>query len=440
MTDYSNQNITGLNLTGANLTGANFTNTNATNVNFTNAIITNATFKNTLITGATLTGITFSNLQKGQLLLRAANLTITAVNNLTSLTIQELRTIQPAISLRSLNMIQTVSVAVPNNTGQGYNVAVTPSLTQAVCVFVATNQNIIITTAGATIRTIRNNGTVIQDVDDSNATLSHIIIGSIPYRISVGNGDGVIGLIPIDLNQYRVNDSGFRDIISLNTNVTNNLYWSGSANKVSFVLPSIVNLKTHMVKGFFRFRLKTGGTGQLNYPLFIFNNHHSYPSTNNSSTEYSFFTTKRTNTTYPANGGSHQITPYVVGYAIYYDEYIQNSQTIANMAVIPGNNATDAYLNIHFEITLNYDVSLDRSRSIMAHGQCHLVVREPGGSVGVIEKWEYVREHGVGGSSLTHLGVAAFTNWDGGVIYGANLFYEVVPLGRTNNNTGAGSL
>jgi len=439
MTDYSNQNLTGQNFTGVNLTGANFTNANATNVNFTNAIITNATFKNTLITGATLTGITFSNLQKGQLLLRAANLTITAVNNLTSLTTQELRTIQPAISLRSLNMIQSVLVAVPNNAGQGYNVAVTPSLTQAVCVFVATNQNIIITNAGATIKTIRNNGTVIEDVDTGNVTISHLIIGSVPYRISVGNGDGVIGLIPIDLNQYKVNDSGIGDIISLNTNVTNNLYWSGAANKVTFALPNIVNLKTHMVKGFFRFRLKTGGTGQLNYPLFLFNNQHSYPSTNNSANQYVQFNTKRTNSVYPATGGSHIITPNTGGSGMYYDEYFQNSETIANMGSIPNGNQ-DAYLNIHFEVTMNYDVALDRSRSIMAHGDCHLIVREPGGSVGVCERWNFMREYGLGGSSLTHLGFASYTNWAGGVIYGANLFYEVVRLGRTINNTGAGSL
>ena len=221
MTDYSNQNITGLNLSGVNLTGANFTNTNATNVNFTNAIITNATFKNTLITGATLTGITFSNLQKGQLLLRAANLSNTAINNLTSLTSSELRTIQPAISLRSLNAIQTITVAVPNNAGQGYNVAVTPNITQMVCIFVATNQNIVVTTSGTTVKTIRNNGTVIQDVDSLNVTISHLIIGSVPYRLSAGDGDGVIALIPIDLNQYKVNESGIGDIMSLNGNFMN---------------------------------------------------------------------------------------------------------------------------------------------------------------------------------------------------------------------------
>jgi uncharacterized protein YjbI with pentapeptide repeats len=238
MTDYSNQNITGLNLSGANLTGANFTNTNATNVNFTNAIITNATFKNTLITGATLTGLTFSNLQKGQLLLRAANLSITAINNLTSLTSSELRTIQPAISLRSLNGIQTITVAVPNNAGQGYNVAVTPSLTQAVCVFVATNQNIVLTTSGTTVITIRNNGTVIQDVDSSNATISHLSIGSVPYRLSAGDGDGVIALIPIDLNQYKVNESGIGDIMLLNGNFMN---WDNDILRTGNTVTNAIN-------------------------------------------------------------------------------------------------------------------------------------------------------------------------------------------------------
>lgn len=71
--DYSNQDITSTDLTGADLSGGNFTNTNATSVDFTNANITNAIFKNTLIVGATIGTLTFSDLQKGYLLLRAAN-------------------------------------------------------------------------------------------------------------------------------------------------------------------------------------------------------------------------------------------------------------------------------------------------------------------------------------------------------------------------------
>jgi hypothetical protein len=124
---------------------------------------------------------------------------------------------------------------------------------------------------------------------------------------------------------------------------------------------------------------------------------------------------------------------------LYYDEYFQNSETIANMPGI-GNGNQDAYLNIHFEVTMNYDVALDRSRSIMAHGDCHLMVREPGGSVGVIERWNFMREYGLGGTTLTHLGFASFTNWAGGSIYGANLSYGVIPLGTATNDTGAGSL
>jgi hypothetical protein len=216
MTDYSNQDITGLNLSNQNLTGADFTNANATNVNFTNAIITNAIFKNTLITGATLTGITFSDLQKGHLLLRAANHTNSAVNNLTSLTPAEFRIIQPAVGTDTIARISTVTVKIPNSQGEGFTVSVTPVISQLVCIFVATSQNIIITTGGTQIRTIRSNGTVVQDVSNGNTTLNYLKIDSISYRLTVGNGDGVIAMIPVDLNVYQVNGSGLGDIVSLN--------------------------------------------------------------------------------------------------------------------------------------------------------------------------------------------------------------------------------
>ena len=216
MTDYSNQNITGQDLSGVNLTGANFTNTNATNVNFTNATITNAIFKNTLITGASISTLVFSDIQKGHLLLRAANQTIAAVNNLTSLTPAQFRIIQPAISADTITMIQTVTVKIPNSQGEGYTMSVTPVINQLICIFVATNQNIILTASGTNVRTIRSNGTVVQDVDSGNTTLNYLKIGNIPYRLTVGNGDGVIAMIPVDLNVYQVNGSGLGDIVSLN--------------------------------------------------------------------------------------------------------------------------------------------------------------------------------------------------------------------------------
>ena len=134
--DYSNQDITNTDLTGVDLSGGNFTNTNATGVNFTNADITNAVFKNTLIVGATINTLSFSNLQKGYLLLRTANHTITAVNNLTSLTLAQFRTIQPAVSLDSITTIQSVTVKIPNSQGEGYNVSVSPLINQIVCILI----------------------------------------------------------------------------------------------------------------------------------------------------------------------------------------------------------------------------------------------------------------------------------------------------------------
>ena len=228
MTDYSNQNITNTNLTGVNLSGANFTNTIATSVNFTNANITNATFSNTLITSANISTLTFSSIQKGQLLLRAANIGISAINNLTSLTISQFRRIQPVISLRSLNSIQSVTVSIPNSGGQGYTVSITPVITQLVCIFVAVNQNIIISTSGATVKTIRSNGTVVQDVDNANATLSFLKVGTMMYKLSVGNGNGVIAMIPLDMNLIQVNGVGISDFISVNPGPTGPIGPTGS--------------------------------------------------------------------------------------------------------------------------------------------------------------------------------------------------------------------
>ena len=217
--DYSNQDITSTDLSGADLSGGNFTNTNATGVNFTNAVITNTIFKNTLIVSATINTLTFSDLQKGHLLLRAANHGIAAINNLTSLTLAQFRVIQPAVSLDSITTIQSVTVKIPNSQSEGYLAPVSPLINQIVCIFVATNQNITVTVAssGATVRTIRSNGTVVQDVDNANATLSYLKVGTVPYRLTAGNGDGVIAMIPLDLNVYQVNESGVGDILSLNT-------------------------------------------------------------------------------------------------------------------------------------------------------------------------------------------------------------------------------
>ena len=216
MANYVDQDISGLDLTDQNLTGVDFTNANATNVKFTNAIITNAIFKNTLITGANISTLVFSNVQKGHLLLRAANNTIAAVNNLTSLTPAEFRIIQPAVSTETIARISTVTVKIPNSQGEGYTMPVTPVINQLICIFVATNQNIIITTGGTQIRTIRSNGTVVQDVSNGNTTLNYLKIDSISYRLTVGNGNGVIAMIPVDLNVYQVNGSGLGDIVSLN--------------------------------------------------------------------------------------------------------------------------------------------------------------------------------------------------------------------------------
>jgi uncharacterized protein YjbI with pentapeptide repeats len=412
MTDYSNQNITGAILTNVNLTGANFTNTIATNVNFTNAIITNATFRNTLITGATLTGITFSNLQKGQLLLRAANLNITAINNLTSLSISELRTIQPAISLRSLNFMQTVTVAVPNNTGQGYNVAITPILTQAVCIFVAINQNIVISTGITTIKTIRSNGTVIQDIDSLNAIITHLIIGSVPYQVSIGNGDGVIMLIPIDLNQYKVNESGLGDIISLNRYPRYNLYWGNGTSttaKVTFNLGATIDLRFNKIQGTAKLR----ATSTFNYPMMVFNTNHTYPSVNNYVNEMASNQVL-----------NHTTAPYPGTVAHY--AYHDRSMCFSITPPVTDTISNDIWYILNFEINGCYDVATNTTRQMVCRGNMTYVIK----AVGSLAQYKYTGmfERTNDLTTITHIGFGAYDN-NSGALKGANLSIEVIPLG-----------
>jgi len=204
--DYSGQDKTGIDFSSIDLSGSNFTNTIATNANFTNAIITNVTFKNTLIVGATISTLLFSNLQKGQLLVRSANNGIAAINNLTSLTKSEFSLIQTTISPYSITTIQTVSVKLPNVQNQ---VTFTPSITELVNIYIATNQSVNING----LYTLQSTGTIVQDVLNGNVTVNYLKFGSIPYRVLLG--EGIIALIPLDINVYKVNNSGIGDIISI---------------------------------------------------------------------------------------------------------------------------------------------------------------------------------------------------------------------------------
>ena len=175
-------------------------------MNFTNAIITNVTFKNTLIVGATISTLTFSDLQKGQLLVRSANNGITAINNLTILTKSDFSLIQSSISPYSITTIQTVTVKLPNVQNQ---VTFTPLITELVNIYIATTQPVNING----LYTIQTTGSLIQDVSNGNATLNFLKFGTIPYRVT--SGEGIIALIPLDVNVYKVNNSGLGDIISV---------------------------------------------------------------------------------------------------------------------------------------------------------------------------------------------------------------------------------
>jgi uncharacterized protein YjbI with pentapeptide repeats len=387
MTDYSNQNITGLNLSGVDLTGANFTNTNATNVNFTNANITNATFKNTLITGATLTGLTFSNLQKGQLLLRAANLSITAINNLTSLTASELRRIQPAISLRSLNAIQSIVVAVPNNAGQGYNVTVTPSVTQVVCIFIATNQNMTITTSGYLVRTLRSNGTVIQDVSNNNTTIPYLKIGTILYKLSIGNGDGVIALCPVDMNIIRVNEIGMSDFMYHNNDAQKiSLYYSSPnySSSVTFNFTSI-NLSNKRISG----KAWLDVSVDFEYGDIIFNG--AGNTTNTQITEVAYFISSNSSTN-PWTNGSLPLTSY-------------QNRTRQFSAEVP---TLDMKMLVEFDIYQIFDQTLiDNKKQLICNGT-YTAVAKTNGSAGNFRAQGYFSRISDEGLTLYSIGFAGY--------------------------------
>ena len=204
--DYSGQDKTGTDFSGVDLSGSNFTNTIATNANFTNAIITNVTFKNTLIVGAIISTLSFSDLQKGQLLVRSANHGISAINTLTSLTKNDFSLIQTTIHPYNITTIQTIAVKLPDVQNQ---VTFTPVITELVNIYIATNQAVSING----LYTIRTTGTLIQDVSNGNVTVNFLKFGSIPYRVL--SGEGIIALIPLDINVYKVNNSGLGDIISV---------------------------------------------------------------------------------------------------------------------------------------------------------------------------------------------------------------------------------
>jgi hypothetical protein len=85
----------------------------------------------------------------------------------------------------------------------------TPSITELVNIYIATNQAVNING----IYTIQTTGSLIQDVSNGNATLNFLKFGTIPYRVT--SGEGIIALIPLDINVYKVNNSGLGDIISV---------------------------------------------------------------------------------------------------------------------------------------------------------------------------------------------------------------------------------
>lgn len=432
--DYSNQNITNTNLTGADLSGGDFTNTNATNVNFTNAIITNATFKNTLITGANISTLTFSNLQKGQLLLRSANIGISAINNLTSLTLSQLRTIQPAIPTRTVISIQTVTVKIPNSQSEGYNVSITPVINQIVCIFVAVNQNIVIYTSGSSVRTIRSNGTVIQDVDNANATITHLKVGTVSYRLSIGNGDGVIAMIPLDINAYKVNESGIGDIIALNTSSSSansySMYWGdGTARsaKVTFTLPTAIDLRSNKVRVSLKVR---SNLSYLNYPILVFNDNHTYPSYNNYVTEMS------SSTNLWHGGGANYFTwPNNTP-----TQVLWNDGSMTFNATVHPTAASDPYWLLNFWVELVYDNATGSYKQMIAKGDWVLIDKVVGSNTNVyLWNGTFTRISELAGPTyiLNKIGFGSYNN--GGnfsnALRGVTINVEVVPTTFNSGGT-----
>ncbi len=432
--DYSNQNITNTNLTGVDLSGGDFTNTNATNVNFTNANITNATFKNTLITGANISTLTFSNLQKGQLLLREANIGISAINNLTSLTLSQLRTIQPAIPTRTVINIQTVTVKIPNSQSEGYNVSITPVINQIVCIFVAVNQNIVIYTSGSSVRTIRSNGTVIQDVDNANATITHLKVGTVSYRLSIGNGDGVIAMIPLDINAYKVNESGIGDIIALNTSSSSansySMYWGdGTARsaKVTFTLPTAIDLRSNKARVSLKVR---SNLSYLNYPILVFNDNHTYPSYNN-------YVTEMSSSTNLWNGGGANYFTWPNNTPT---QVLWNDGSMTFNATVHPTAASDPYWLLNFWVELVYDNATGSYKQMIAKGDWVLIDKTVGGNTNVyLWNGTFTRISELAGPTyiLNKIGFGSYNN--GGnfsnALRGVTINVEVVPTTFNSGGT-----
>jgi hypothetical protein len=204
-----------------------------------------------------------------------------------------------------LNAIQSIVVAVPNNAGQGYNVTVTPSVTQVVCIFIATNQNMTITTSGYLVRTLRSNGTVIQDVSNNNTTIPYLKIGTILYKLSIGNGDGVIALCPVDMNIIRVNENSISDLMYHNNEAQKvSLYYSSPtySASVTFNFTSI-NLSNKRIFG--RVWLDVGV--DFDFANIIFNG--AGDTTDSQTTEGTYSLTSKSDTD-PWVNGSLPLTSY----------------------------------------------------------------------------------------------------------------------------------
>ncbi len=206
---FVSTNLSGLSLTlaGADLTSANFTNANLSGVNLTNATITNTNFTNANISSATITGLTFTTAQKSQLKQNAANAGIAAID-ITSVSVNELPSINPTIKLGDVPYISNVAVYTPTSGGGGgaAEITIPPNTSSAFYVNIPNNTSLTIANDNSTT-TYTSNGSSILDA--SNNIVTVIRLGTIPYKVYAGS---IIGL-PLDINYYKVNSVGLYYIL-----------------------------------------------------------------------------------------------------------------------------------------------------------------------------------------------------------------------------------
>ena len=227
------------------------------------------------------------------------------------------------------------------------------------------------------------------------------------------------------------NGAGTYTINSTNPTSVYSLYWGDGTNrcaKITFTIPVTIDLRFNRVRCTLKIRAVSN---YLNYPILCFNDNHTYPSTNNYTTEASMSTSQR-NTTNPGYFAYPNSIPVFSNWGDY------------SMCFMPNNAnevGNDPYWILDFYCDLVYDRATGTYTQMVAKGNWALVDK-PVGSVSNVIFWNgtLTRLSELAGPTfnLSKIGFASYSN--GGnfnlSIRNANISIEVIPTNFTYQSGG----